>query len=112
MYMQLVILFLAHAASLDEICSRRGPSSAGCTRGDKLAIATKGMTKSMELLVASHAEKAKVNGSEDIFVSIKTTKKYHGTRLPPLVLTWLQTLQPEQVSMVILKLESFFVSFP
>ena len=34
---------------------------------------------------------------EDIYVTIKTTQKNHVTRIYPLLLTWLQTIQPDQV---------------
>ena len=34
---------------------------------------------------------------EDIYVSIKTTSKNHVSRMLPVLLTWLQTLQPQQV---------------
>ena len=37
-------------------------------------------------------------GSEGIYVSVKTTEKYHRSRLQLLLLTWLQTLTPHQVS--------------
>ena len=66
-----------------------------------MAQVNKRRATSMSLLVASHAERLTVNRSKGILVSIKTTEKYHRTRLPPLVLTWLQTLQPEQVGVVI-----------
>ncbi len=35
--------------------------------------------------------------SEGVYVSIKTTTKYHKTRLPSIILTWLQNLSPSQV---------------
>ena len=34
---------------------------------------------------------------EDIYITIRTTQKNHNTRLPPILLTWLQTVQPDQV---------------
>ena len=55
-------------------------------------------TLAMNLLMGGQAERMVVNDSEYIFVSIKTTQKYHATRLPPVLLTWIQTVQPEQVS--------------
>ena len=98
----IAILSLAHVhvANLEEACSRDESSFADCSKGENLAQETR-MTRSMELLAGDHAERVTVDGSEGIFVSIKTTQKYHGTRLPPLVLTWLQTLRPEQVGVVI-----------
>ena len=33
----------------------------------------------------------------DIYITIKTTQKNHNTRLRPILLTWLQTVQPDQV---------------
>ena len=33
----------------------------------------------------------------DIYITIKTTHKNHQTRMLPILLTWLQTVQPEQV---------------
>lgn len=39
-------------------------------------------------------------GSEGIYVSVKTTEKYHRSRLQLLLLTWLQTLTPHQVNIV------------
>lgn len=95
----LLLLSLACTSNLEETCSR---NESDCDKGVELAEANKGMTKLMSLLAAGDAERIAVDGSEDIFVSIKTTEKYHGTRLPPLVFTWLQTLQPEQVGVVAL----------
>lgn len=60
-----------------------------------------GETKSMALLMGGHAQMVMASDSEDIFVSIKTTQKYHGTRLPPLLMTWLQTIRPEQVGVAL-----------
>ena len=34
---------------------------------------------------------------DDIYITVKTTQKNHNTRMLPIVLTWLQTVQPEQV---------------
>ena len=34
---------------------------------------------------------------EDIYITIKTTQKNHNARLLPILLTWLQTVQPDQV---------------
>ena len=34
---------------------------------------------------------------DDIYITIKTTHKNHQTRMLPILLTWLQTVQPEQV---------------
>ena len=96
-----LLLSLAHTSNLKGTCSEDEHSLADCNKGDELAQTTKGMTKSMSLLAAGHAERVAVDGSQGIFVSIKTTEKYHRTRLPPLVVTWLQTLQPEQVGVVI-----------
>ena len=90
-----LLLSLVHTSSLEDTCSEDEHSSC-----DKGAQTTKGMTRSMSLLAAGHAERITVDGSEGIFVSIKTTEKYHRTRLPPVVVTWLQTLQPEQVGVV------------
>lgn len=93
-----LLLSSVHTSSL-ETCS----SFSDCDKGDELARTNKGRsTKSMSLLAENHAERVKIDGGEGIFVSIKTTEKYHGTRLPQLVLTWLQTLQPEQVGVVII----------
>ena len=87
-----------HTSSL-ETCS----SFSGCDKEDELAGTSKGRsTISMSLLAANHAKRVKIDDGEGIFVSIKTTEKYHRTRLPPLVLTWLQTLQPEQVGVFIM----------
>ena len=38
-----------------------------------------------------------LTGEDDIYISIKTTRGNHKTRLPILILTWLQTVRPEQV---------------
>ena len=35
--------------------------------------------------------------AKDIFISIKTTSKYHSTRLPSILFTWLQNVSPSQV---------------
>ena len=35
--------------------------------------------------------------SDEIYITIKTTHKNHQTRMLPILLTWLQTVQPEQV---------------
>ena len=37
------------------------------------------------------------NGS-DIFISVLTTHKYHDSRLSRLFITWMQTVEPKQVS--------------
>jgi hypothetical protein len=93
-----LLLSSVHTSNL-ETCS----SFSDCDKGDELVETIKWrMTKSISLLAANHAERVKIDGGEGIFVSIKTTGKYHETRLPPLVLTWLQTLQPEQVGVVII----------
>ena len=34
---------------------------------------------------------------DDVYITIKTTQSNHGTRLVPLLITWLQTVHPEQV---------------
>lgn len=34
---------------------------------------------------------------DDIYITIKTTQKNHNTRLSPILLTWLQTVKPDQV---------------
>ena len=94
----LLLLSLARTANLEESCSRDESSFADCDKGAEL---TQAMTKSMSLLAEGGAERVAIDGSEDMFVSIKTTEKYHGTRLPPVVLTWLQTLQPKQVGVVV-----------
>lgn len=38
-----------------------------------------------------------ISGSDRVFISIKTTSKYHSTRLPPILFTWLQNVIPSQV---------------
>lgn len=43
-----------------------------------------------------------LTGEDDVYISIKTTRGNHKTRLPILILTWLQSVRPEQV----LKLDS------
>jgi hypothetical protein len=35
--------------------------------------------------------------SSGLYISVKTTSKYHSTRLPPIFLTWFQNVLPEQV---------------
>ena len=39
-----------------------------------------------------------LTGADDIYIAIKTTHKNHKTRVPVLILTWLQTVKPEQVN--------------
>ena len=34
---------------------------------------------------------------DDIYITVKTTQKNHKTRILPILLTWLQTVEPEQV---------------
>ena len=34
---------------------------------------------------------------DNIYITIKTTQKNHNTRIRPILLTWLQTVQPDQV---------------
>lgn len=41
---------------------------------------------------------------KDIFISIKTTQRYHSTRLPVILQTWLTTVTPENVSQVLYQL--------
>ena len=38
-----------------------------------------------------------ITGEDDVYISIKTTRRNHKTRLPILLLTWLQSVRPEQV---------------
>lgn len=38
-----------------------------------------------------------IKWSDRIFISVKTTSKYHSTRLPPILFTWLQNVLPDQV---------------
>ena len=38
-----------------------------------------------------------VTGEDDVHISIKTTRGNYKTRLPILLLTWLQSVRPEQV---------------
>lgn len=43
------------------------------------------------------SEVANLAEKEDIYVSVKTTSKNHVSRMLPVLLTWFQTLHPEQV---------------
>ena len=38
-----------------------------------------------------------ISSSEGIYFSIRSTVKYHSTRLPSIILTWLQNIHPSQV---------------
>lgn len=42
-------------------------------------------------------EGVKLAEEEDIYVSVKTASKNHVSRMLPVLLTWLQSLKPEQV---------------
>ena len=42
-----------------------------------------------------------VTGEDDVHISVKTTRGNYKTRLPILLLTWLQSVRPEQVVMVL-----------
>ena len=37
---------------------------------------------------------------DEIYITVKTTHKNHQTRMLPILLTWLQTVQPEQVQYI------------
>ena len=50
------------------------------------------------LLLGKRPERCTTPGTDDIYISIKTTRRYHKTRLSMLILTWLQTVKPEQVN--------------
>ena len=86
-----IVLSLTRTANQEEACISD-------SHGGSCSV----LTDSMAILTGGHAQNVVVNGSEDIFVSIKTTQKYHSTRLPPLLLTWLQTIHPHQVCLDIL----------
>jgi len=48
--------------------------------------------------IAGQVHKNVIVSDEEIFISIKTAEKYHSSRLPPILLTWLQNVLPSQVS--------------
>lgn len=95
LWIVLVLRALACAASSDDVCSSEGENS--CSVWTKSSV--------LELLTGEHQEREVVSGSEDIYVSIKTTQKYHTTRLPPVLFTWLQTINPQQVPTCTSKIE-------
>lgn len=100
---------LVFVASHDNVCSSEAglftDSGEDCknqsiiTGGGESSCSICTKSKVLELLIGERQERVVVSGSEGIFVSIKTTQKYHATRLPPILLTWLQTINPQQVCM-------------
>ena len=38
-----------------------------------------------------------INSSEGIYFSVRSTVKFHSTRLPSIILTWLKNIHPSQV---------------
>ena len=108
-YLLAVIGFLlgreSYAGHHDEVCGSNNNffSESGEERKEKVTVRMPECSvTSMTLVEGGYAERVVVNSSEDIFVSIKTTHKYHEIRLPPLVLTWLQAVSPEQVGVAFL----------
>ena len=94
----------------EDYCSRSSEDTVFTTNGEQCkknlsvmeetpTIHTSAKSMAMKLLMGGKAEKVVVSDSKDIFISIKSTQKYHETRLPPVLLTWIQTVEPEQVSM-------------
>ena len=60
-----------------------------------LVSSLKVLGKSLDRCATSRA--VKLAQEEDIYVSVKTTSRNHVSRMLPILLTWFQTLQPEQV---------------
>lgn len=77
------------------------PSSPLCTptpHASNLMVLGKRMEKCIPSLTSqSVASKSEEFTQNDIYITIKTTQANHISRLRPLLLTWLQTVQPEQV---------------
>ena len=49
-------------------------------------------------LISNRTQRNVAQSSEDLFISLETTLKYHDTRLPPILFTWLQTINPSQAN--------------
>lgn len=47
--------------------------------------------------ISNKCQQDVIQPSDGVFFTIKTTFKYHSTRLPPILYTWLQTVSPSQV---------------
>ena len=45
-----------------------------------------------------HYQSKSVQVLKSIYVSVRTARKSHRTRLAPLLVTWMQTISPDQVS--------------
>ena len=52
-------------------------------------------------VLGKQPERCTTSGADDIYISIKTTQRYHKTRVLMLILTWLQTVKPEQVNSIV-----------
>ena len=52
-------------------------------------------------VLGKQPERCATPEADDIYISIKTTQNYHKTRVPILILTWLQTVRPEQVNLTV-----------
>lgn len=92
------------AALLASFCSTASPSCSSDETCDadsddnSLIALLDPPEKLQQRILSSQIRRNVIGSSEGIFVSIKTTVKYHNTRLPPILLTWLQNVFPSQVA--------------
>lgn len=90
------VMQLDHSAKRNQ-SSATAPSQLQCTP-TPYASNIKVLGRGLEKCLPSVSESVTAALTpDDVYITIKTTQTNHDTRLSPLLLTWLQTVQPEQV---------------
>eukprot|EP00731_Ephydatia_muelleri_P031356 Em0022g870a len=72
------------------------PSGQSCKTEDRAASGV----SLIQQLHGKYPEKRTVPRSSNVYISVKSTSAYHKSRLSLLLLTWLQTVEPEQVHII------------
>lgn len=75
------------------------PAEETCNGSSSLPAAASLATPTEKLIraISKKVQRNVVDSSEGLYVSIKTTLKYHSIRLPHILFTWLQNVFPSQV---------------
>ena len=48
--------------------------------------------------ISTRVQRNITQSSDGLFISVKTISKYHDARLPPIMLTWFQNVNPSQAN--------------
>lgn len=75
------------------------PAEETCNGSSSLPEAASLATPTEKLIraISKKVQRNVIDSSEGLYVSIKTTLKYHSIRLPHILFTWLQNVFPSQV---------------